>query len=78
MLGHPSPVRAAADEHYQRGHARGRPPEVTGDPRRESTATVHRGQQVRDVHQGGLEFDNEDHPSHGMPGQQIDHASLTE
>ena len=72
MLGHAPPVRPAAGEDDETRHRRGVPSEICGDADCQTSASVHRGHQVHDVHEFGLEFHNEHAAGRFVPGQDVD------
>src|SRR5690242_351694 len=76
MLLEAASIRAALGDHDPAADNRGNPPEWLDDPRGEATPTVGYREQAIDVHELGLELDEQDGSRRRVPRHDVDHASL--
>jgi hypothetical protein len=71
-----SPVRPTVRDHDPGRDARSRPSPAGRDVRSQSPLSVDRAHQVVEIHDLGLELEDQQTPCRGVPGEPVDHASL--
>jgi hypothetical protein len=72
----PAPVGGTLAEHHPGPDARCAPPALGRDPSRQAPPAIHRPEQIADVHEQGLELDDEHRARRRVPSEDVDHASL--
>ena len=77
VIGQSPSVRAAWGDDHPHADSDGIPTVIPGDLPGDSTTDIHRRHQVVDVDDPRLELDDEQRSRRRVPGDDVDHASLT-
>lgn len=72
----PPTIRASLGHHQAGRDGVHRPAKVGGDPAAKSCLSIERAEQFPDIDDLGLELDNEQRATTGVPREQVDHAAF--
>ncbi len=76
VSGNPAPIRRRVAHHHPRGDVTHSPASIGGEPGCQATVSIHRGEQLLDVHELRLQFNHEQLPAPRVERQDVDHSPL--